>query len=339
VSGTSIPYHLRQNKYVERRLFVDLLNQLDRWQALKRYLYVGFGAIYFEDFKLLHSHFAIERMLSIEKEEWVLPRQKLNVPLGCIDHDHCPSSEFIEKLDSYRAKYKVQNLLVWFDYAGLDLAGQLTDVKALVPGLLGRDILKVTLSADAEELAPAFGPVDQDVLEARYEKLREILGTQFLPDSVTPERMTKEGYPSILCEAFKRVVAQAMTESPTKTFQPIGCYVYKDTSQMITLTGIILERDEIEEFRQRTAIESFELAGLAWELQRIDVPDLSLREKFLLDGKIFHKASDVKFRKTAEEVAREIHFTFARDQDESLRMIRSYIKFYRYYPNYYPVVV
>jgi hypothetical protein len=339
VSGTSIPYHLRQNKYVERRLFVDLLNQLDRWQALKRYLYVGFGAIYFEDFKLLHSHFAIEKMLSIEKEEWVLPRQKLNVPFGCIDHEHCPSSDFVGKLDMYRSKYKVQNLLIWFDYAGLDLAGQLSDIKALVPGLLGRDILKVTFSAEPEELAPAFGPVDEEVLNGRYEKLREVLGTQFLPDSVSPPRMTKEGYPLILCEAFKRVVAQAMIESPSRVFQPLGCYVYKDTSQMITLTGIVLERDDIEDFRKRTEIENFELAGLAWELERIDVPDLSLREKFLLDGKIFSKAPSTQFRKSAEEVAQEIQFMFARDQDESLRMIRSYIKFYRYYPNYYPVVV
>jgi hypothetical protein len=332
VSGTSVPYHLRQNKYVERHVFVDLLGYLDRWQPLDEYLYVGFGAIYFEDFKLLHSHFAMKRMLSIEKEEWVLPRQKLNVPYGCVDHEHCDSSEFIQNLDTYRRKYRAKNLLVWLDYAGgLEIAAQLNDVKALVPSLLANDILKVTFEAEPNELASRTDGADKEVFDARLEKLRNLLGTQFLPDGISPKQMTEEEYPAVLCEAFKRVVAGAMRESPGLIFQPIGSYVYKDTSQMITITGILLDRTETEGFWKTTEIKDFDLAGLSWELQRIEVPDLSLREKFLLDQVIFNR--------TAEQVEKKIGITFARDRDQSLKMIENYMKFYRYYPNFYPVVV
>ena len=332
MSGTCVPYHLRQNKYVERRVFVDLLGYLDRWQPLEDYLYVGFGAIYFEDFKLLHYQFAMDKMLSIEREKWVLPRQKVNVPFGCIDHKLCDSSEFIRNLDKYRRKYKVKNVLAWLDYAGgLEIANQLNDVKALVPSLLANDILKVTFEAEPEKLAPAGGPADEEVFNARLEKLRGLLGTQFLPDGARPEQMTETGYPKVLCEAFRRVVAAGIKESPELVFQPVGCYAYKDSLQMVTLTGIVLKRTDIAPFRARTKLASFDLAGLSWGLHRVEVPDLSLREKFILDREIFHK--------TPKGVEKRIGFAFARNRRESLSMIRSYMKFYRYYPSYYPLVV
>ena len=49
---------------------VDLLDRVDLWRRIAGYLYVGFGGIYFEDFKLLHSHFGMRKMLSIENQNW-----------------------------------------------------------------------------------------------------------------------------------------------------------------------------------------------------------------------------------------------------------------------------
>ena len=332
MSGTTVPYHLRQNKYVERRIFVDLLAYLDRWKPLKTYLYVGFGAIYFEDFKLIHSQFAIKKMLSIEREKWIMPRQKINVPFGCIDHKLCNSSDFVQRVDTYRHSYKVTNILAWLDYAGgTEIANQLNDVKALIPSLVANDILKVTFEADPEKLVPKTDLADEEIFTARLEQLRSRLGAQFLPEGVKPEQMTETAYPMVLCEAFKRVAASAMKESPELVFQPVGCYAYKDSVQMVTLTGILLRRTERAQFRARTRLETFALASLLWELHRIEVPDLSLREKFILDREIFQK--------TAKGVEKRIRFSFAKDRTESLNMIDSYMKFYRYYPTYYPVVV
>ncbi|WP_407928292.1 O-methyltransferase, partial [Collimonas silvisoli] len=57
MSGAYVPYHLRQNKAVDRQLFVDLLTKLNRYKAIGDYSYVSFGGPYLEDFKLVHSHF------------------------------------------------------------------------------------------------------------------------------------------------------------------------------------------------------------------------------------------------------------------------------------------
>ena len=108
------------------------------------------------------------------------------------------------------------NVLAWLDYAGgLEIANQLNDIKALVPGLLANDILKVTFEADPEKLAPQSEPADEEVFGVRLEKLRSRLGMQLLPNGISPEQMTESGYPKILCEAFRRVVAAAIKEVPT----------------------------------------------------------------------------------------------------------------------------
>jgi hypothetical protein len=328
----SVPYHMRQNKHVERQLFADLLDYVDRWKSLKDYLYVGFGGIYFEDFKMLHSQFAMGKMLSLESEQWVLPRQKKNIPYGCVDHEHCSSGEFIRTVGRYREKYAIENLLCWLDHASPTLlASQLNDVKALVVSLVPNDILKVTLVAAPNSLATT-AKAGEDLFEKRLGILRErLLGTQFLPGDVTVEHMRDDTYPEVLVGAFRRVIAEAMKENSSLIFQPLGTYVYTDTTQMLTITGITLERNQHSGFMERTGLPSFELAGLDWNLQRIDVPDLSLREKLLLDKAIFNK--------TASEVAAAIEFSLDEDPDNSIKMIESYIKFYRYYPNFHRVVV
>jgi putative O-methyltransferase len=329
--GTSVPYNLRQNKHVERRLFVDLLDCIDRWRPLKNYLYVGFGGIYFEDFKMLHSHFAIHKMLSIESEKWVLPRQKQNIPYGCIDHEHSDSGEFIRTVDKYRDKYKADNLICWLDYASpTQLASQLNDVKALLPSLMPNDILKVTLVADPYTLATT-AKAGEDIHEKRLEILRQRLGTQFLSDGLTAEQVREDRYPEVLLGSFRRVVAEAMKESSSLIFQPLGSYVYRDTTQMLTITGIVIETAELDSFMKQTALKAFDLAGLDWQLQQINVPDLSLREKLLLDRTIFNK--------TASEIETAMQFQLDEDAEDSIRMIESYMKFYRYYPNFHRVVV
>jgi hypothetical protein len=330
--GTAVPYNLRQNKHVERQLFVDLLNCVDRWRSLKNYLYVGFGGIYFEDFKLLHSHFAIRKMLSIEGQKWVLPRQKKNIPYGCIDHEHCDSGEFIRTVGMYRERYNADNLICWLDYASpTQVAAQLNDVKALLPSLMPNDVLKVTMVADPYTLATTPKP-GEDIHEKRLEILRQrLLGTQFLPDGLTAEQVREDRYPEVLLRSFQRVIAEAMKESSSLIFQPVGSYVYKDTTQMLTVTGIILETAELDNFMKRTGLKEFDLAGLDWRLQQINVPDLSLREKLLLDRTIFNR--------TASEIETAMEFTLDEDPEDSIKMIESYVKFYRYYPNFHRVVV
>jgi len=335
VSGASVAYYLRPNKHVERHLFVDLLDHVNQWRPLSKYLYVGFGGIYFEDFKLLHGHFNMAKMLSIENQEWVYERQKFNVPYGCIQPEQLDSADFVQGLDKLRTKYKAENILCWLDYsASAKLPEQLNEIRGLIPKLLPGDILKVTLPASPTALASRReDEADAELHERRLEVLRTRLGTQFLPEGVAPEQMNERDYPSVLTAAFRRAVSQAMQESVDNVFQPLGSYVYKDMTQIVTFTAILLRNSEVQDFLDKTEIAGFELGGSSWQVLRIDVPDLSLREKLKLDQIIFTKRGK---RKPAA-VQTKMRLKFAPDIDVSRKMIDSYIKFYRYYPHYYRV--
>src|SRR6185312_1491718 len=97
---------LRQNKHVERELFLDILAHVDRVRPIKSYLYVGFGGAYLEDFRVLHSHFGNTAMLSLEQESWVYDRQLLNIPYGCVKCRNMTSSQFIQEFEDTVAKLR-----------------------------------------------------------------------------------------------------------------------------------------------------------------------------------------------------------------------------------------
>jgi hypothetical protein len=339
VSGASVAYHLRPNKHVERHLFIDLLDHVDRWNPISSYLYVGFGGIYFEDFKLLHSHFGVDKMLSIENQKWVFERQKFNVPYGCIHPKNLDSSDFIRDVEKFRIKYKVKNILCWLDYAtSVELADQLNEIKSVLPNLAANDVFKVTLPANPSILGTKReGMPDAELFERRLEALRNrLLGTQFLPDGLSADRMTERNYPEVLSETFRRAVAEAMKESPDLVFQPLGSYVYKDTTQIATFTGIVLQADRVDDFLGKTSLKEFDLSGPAWELRKIEVPDLSLREKLRLDQVIF-KQTTMPGKHRPVDIQTQMRLKFAPDVVDSRRMIENYIRFYRYYPSFHRV--
>jgi hypothetical protein len=326
-TGATIPYHQRQNKHVERQIFIDILRRVDRWRPMEKYLYVGFGGVYFEDFKLLHRHFGIDQMISIEQEEWLIPRQKVNLPYGCIIPRRQLSGEFIQNVEEVRQGYPLaDHLLTWLDYAkSSELPNQLTEVRALLPKLEADDVLKITLSANPKWLRGG----SRTELENRLENLKNKVGAQYLAEGLTEEDVENERLPEVLLGALKRMISEGMTESPRLYFQPLGCYVYRDSVTMLTATGILLHRGDRKKFFATFDFDGFALSSRDWKLHRIKVPALSLPEKLMLDQLLFEKSPS--------EVSRALSFRFAEDLDESLELIENYQKLYRYYPNYHRV--
>jgi len=326
-TGATVPYHQRQNKHVERQLFLDILRHVDRWRPMDKFLYVGFGGIYFEDFKLLHRQLGIDQMISIEQEQWLIARQNANLPYGCIEPRHQLSGDFIQRVEEVRREYQhAHHLLIWLDYVkASELPDQLSEVRALVPKLDANDMLKVTLSANPRWLKAGT----RTELENRLENLINKVGAQYLPEGLTEEDVENDRLPNVLLDALARKISEAMTESPRLFFQPLGCYVYRDSVTMLTATGIVLHRADQDEFLARTRFKDFEFASLDWELHEIAVPDLSLQERLILDKNLFGR--------TAPEIGQKLGFRFAEDLDDSQELIENYRKLYRYYPNYHRV--
>jgi hypothetical protein len=337
MSGATVAYNLRKNKHVERHLFIDLLRIFERWKSVRNHLYIGFGGIYFEDYKLLHTTLGIDKMVSLEQEPWMLARQNKNVPFGCVEPRRQTSGEFILEVDDHRSAYSVDNVLVWLDYATpKDLVIQLTEVRSLLPKLVAGDIVKITLSLHTKWLdGRGYYPKR---FERRLEKIKTELGSSFLPDGVTIEAVLDDALPAFYLATLKRAISEGMSESPHLEFAPMGCYTYSDGTQMLTVTGAVVSKAELELFVDGSRLVDFDLGSPNWELITIKLPDLSLRERLILDQAIYTAQPGMPAATCeAAEVADKLGFQLAAEADESLSMVDSYIKLYRYYPSFHRV--
>jgi hypothetical protein len=329
MSGATLAYNLRRNKYVERQLFMELLSRFSRWQEIGNYLYIGFGGVYFEEFKLLHTRFSIKKMFSLEREQWMIARQELNVPYGCITPFHATSGELIVDIDQYREIGEAINLLIWLDYVtAKELPTQLSEIRSIVSKLEHGDILKITFSLNPRWLNE--GPSD-DILTNRLENLRSQLGSAYLAEGITISDVTNDSLPRVYLDALKRKIAEGLTENAELEFMPLGCYTYNDGTPMLTVTGALIDRKLQPAFEERIGLDKVDFASPKWEIHRIELPDMSLRERLEIDRKLNGR--------TAEEIAHELPFQFEEDPDESLDLIRNYLKLYRFYPNYHRVQI
>jgi hypothetical protein len=332
MSGETVPYHLRQNKHVDRQLFMDLLSHANRFIPVLDALYVSFGGVYFEDFKLIHQVFGTIKLLSIEKEEWICERQKHNKPFGCIKCERLTSRELVNNISQIRDRFGSQQLICWLDFADASKRrGQLEDVGIFAKSARQFDILRITMNVNPDSLSSR---VPGETTEVRDQKRLEVLREKF-SDKVSRDieigDVTQKGFPLFGLEMMRQEIQRALSSSPGLFFQPIGSYSYSDSEHtMLTATGVFLQREEVADYLSRTGLRKFEFGGANWELLHINVPLLSQREKLTLDQKFGNKRS-------LAQVASSLKFRVDKKQDESAEMLKSYFRFHRYYPHFHRI--
>src|SRR5215831_9133797 len=79
-----ISYEVRPSKAVTRLIFVDLLRRLTPIGKPEDYQYVGFGALEFIDFDLVHRVVGVNDMVSIEADSNSIARYEWNRPFNSI---------------------------------------------------------------------------------------------------------------------------------------------------------------------------------------------------------------------------------------------------------------
>jgi len=330
MSGEGVAYHLRQNKHVDRQLFVELLSHINRSYTIRKALYVSFGGVYFEDFKLIHNVFGTEKLLSIEQEHWVMNRQKHNKPLGCIRCVELKSRALVTNINDYRTEFRNPQLICWLDFASTNRRAQLEDVSILLKNCRAGDVVRITMNANPGTLGEQReGELVADRDARRLAKLRQKLADK-LPGEIDEKDITVGAFPTLMLRMLKLEMAKAMESQPDLQFQSLGSYSYCDAQHtMLTVTGIVLEIKKIPEFLRQTRIHEFKFSGLEWELHHINVPLLSQREKLKLDQK--YKTT------TPSKISRGLGFQVAETKSASDAMLRDYFDFHRYYPHFHRI--
>lgn len=320
-SGGSIPYHLRQNKAIERNLFVDLLNRVGRYKNISEYTYIGFGGPFLEDFKHLHSALRIANMVSLEIEENVFFRQTFNQPISCVSLRHESSDQFILNHEFNEPS------IVWFDYATPDIGEQLIETQRLVEKLDSGDVFKITVNANPQTLGTkASVPIHEHRAKVAAMRMGE-----YGPAKIEEDDVKKTNYPKLLLSAIFSAARQGIKGNPGHLVQPLASYVYSDGQQMLTFTAIVLATNEIDKFLESTRLKHWKFSNLEGiNPLMISVPAFSVKERLHVESLLP--------KKNAESIIKDLGYTIG-EKDEANNLMSNFVEFYRLYPWYSRIVV
>ena len=330
MSGGAIAYHLRENKAIERGLFIELLARVGRVSNISDYTYIGFGGPFLEDFKAMHVTLRITKMISIEMDENICKRQAFNSPADFIKITNCQSNEFL-------TKHEFDNQsIVWLDHTTpRGLYGKLAEFRHLVSRLGKLDVAKITLNVNPDCLGGNLTPAE------RLDKLKNRLGdfgwSQLDVDDVLPKK-----YPSTILKSIHSALSSLSTRKSGEYFQILSAFVYQDGGhQMLTVTGVILDaKNESHKtiFLEKSRIDHWPFKNLDWSTPLvISVPALSTKERISLDAALpidpISNAGEILVRKLGYCPSE------SGQEDATKQLLSNYSLFYRAYPHFSRVVL
>lgn len=344
MSGSKVPYHLRVNKYVDRQLFLEVLDHVARYQPIREMGYISMGGGYLEDFRVLHQAYGIQKMLSFDLDDWMIKRQKVNRPYGFIECRCASSTQIVRDFIAIRDSLVGADgkVIVWLDYTEADKRyDQLDDLENLMKKLIPGDVFRITMNAHR----PNFGTVDRYNLakkadETDAEDLDEWWNLQLvdqLNEYMPTERKGAEFIDSqykfavTLGHAIKIAAQNGLRPRPSLVIEPLLSVVYADKQQMITMTGIVLERARRDEFHRLVGWNEWKyLPGEEWDnFTQLSVPHLSVRER--------HQVHDLMKSVGTPEYVSQLDFRLDGTEEVHASMIEQYVAHYRRYPTFAPV--
>ena len=318
-SGGAIPYHLRPNKAVERGLFVESLRIIGKYLDIENYRYVGFGGPFMEDFKILHNELKISDMLCLEVEPNVRVRQNFNKPVSCVklNEETMSSEEFLTQDDFQKSS------IVWFDYVSFgEFYTQLSEVRELVSNLASGDVFKVTLNAHIPNLGKS--ETDRTLQEYRFNKFKKMVTEEYESRKAKVGMMTNKQFPLCMLYSLERAVSYAMFSSELEIV-PISNFVYQDGQKMLTVMGVVLEKDKVGDFYSETKIEEWEYFSNGWgEVMNIDLPVLSARERLFVEQML----PDGRYN----DIVDKLGYYIGESENESELKMKNFMQLYRAMP-------
>lgn len=330
MSAGTIPYHLRQNKAVERNLFIDLLSRINRYRNISTYRYISMGGPFLEDFKLLHAQLRMNDFVCIELDTNVHNRQIFNKPFSYLKLVNSSIGEYIT--NSY---FGDTPCVMWLDYANpRQLHDQLNEFSSLLTKLKLYDVVKITLNSNTLSLGDKG--VGEERWENRLKTLKSRMGPYF-PANTTADNI-KENYAKTLMEGLRLASVNALRGRRTERFCPLASFTYKDSAhQMLTVTGIILPRESTEteksvgNFFKHTRLMKWRYSNLRWSNPRdISLPDLSARERLFLES-LLPGHSEMG---TGIKLQRTLGFRVEERIRDSANLLSNFNEYYRHLPWY-----
>lgn len=322
-SYQKVNYLLRLKKQIERKMIIEILQKLNKHSKinLAEYCYFGLGSIYFADFILFHKFLHIDDMISIDDKINDKARFLFNKPYEFIKFD-CMNSNALLTQDSYEdLKWSWdKKLIIWLDY-DFQLCEDYLDS-------ITKDITTVAKKAKKFDIFIT-------TLECwRGETLKDSIGLKGIKDYLSftdnffdnEENYKPDKSPFILKNFIIGCLRSGLGyfRRVDIDFLILFDFAYEDTKLMYTFGCIFAPKEELKNFQkslEKLQIEKYEEYAIPYN---INCPILTPKEKYIIDSCI------QKNFKCDSRLEREVGL--------KKQEIDEYIKFYKYYPQFFEAI-
>jgi len=305
-------YTLRPAKNVERKMICEAFARLSGIAPLAEYQYVGFGAIAFADFVLIHQRLGISDMVSIERAGREAQRRvTFNKPYSCIRTKWGTATEILPTLPW------TKRAMVWLDYDEQLNSSALADISTVVASLRSGSGIIVTV--DVKDRVKR----GSDMAQLRMKALRRRVGEDRIPVGTTGTGLAGWGLAAVCRDIIYNQVAETLANrnAPLPKKEAVRYsqrfnFHYADKAPMLTVGGYFANAED----RKRVPPSDFKdldfiRGGKGHYL--IEVPVLTRREAAYLNKLLPGSAPSVRHPKWLP----------GRDR-------KNYGKVYRHYPTY-----
>ena len=313
-SYSVIDYRIRPAKHAERAMLVEAAARL-RFAGIQSYRYIGFGAIYFTDFKLFHRTLGITDLHNIEGREVDRARFNWNRPFTSIKMHFGMSSEVLPKL-----KWRKRSI-VWLDYDGQLNLSKLKDIDYLIRNLASGSMLLISINAEK----PSPPGLSREAREADLvEALRLLVGPERVKSAVSEKDLRGKFAAGVYYQIIRDFIQaslsirNALIADPDEKleWEQVVHAVYRDGARMLTLGGVLFRRAErgLFESGQFDKLSFYRSSDNPYE---IEIPLLTMKEMTSLD------------RAALSDPAKAKVLPFLKPKERT-----NYIRMMRYLPSY-----
>lgn len=331
-SFQQINYMLRPRKQVERKIIIELFQELQTVLGIDitDYQYIGLGSIYYYDFILFNKFLKITDMISLDDKSCVR-RFEFNIPFDFVKFKNLRTTDFLNSEPAQSGK----NRFVWLDYDSRLIGYSYTRKIFMLTQYILDDIGIVSRKSNENDFFVLT--VNQQIPQQIFasisvrsqflEKFKKYLSAEYKSIS----SITLDNYPYIIQNILLNTFRNNETHQSIK-FRKLFSFVYEDTSPMYTLGGIFRSTEIPEPSISSPFIQLGEDL-----ITDIDVPILTYREKLKLDQAICYFGKRTK-TPPSDNVLEQLATDKLGFEIDCLDL-KSYLKYYRYYPQYYEGII
>lgn len=326
-SYEKINYSLRPSKQIERKLIVEIIHKLSTADYfIQDYTYLGFGSIYYVDFLLFHKYLHIDKMICVESN-CIPKRMSFNKPFDFVELMMKPVNEVIPSLERDK-KY-----FVWLDYDYSIHPDIIGDIQSCLHVLAPGSIFLVTIACDTRSLITyLISPeeliqlTDEQKKEAVVSHLNSFLEVH-LGKEIQVKDLAENKLPSIVATALQNFIKVQLDKKENSKFHQLINFRYNDGTQMLSLGGIIDKEEAIEKLQQ-SSVNNLPFVTSGIDPVQISAPPLTLRERNWLEENLYRLRSSLE-----QDELPELAFEMKKE------LVAYFLKYYRYYPNYYETIL